>query len=340
MMYPQNFWTVSNIRRFAIAALLSTTLALLPVIADAQDKRTVRGLDNNAIEDAPEAVQERMERLQKMQNRQKGSSRETYMSPIFELDNNDDNVVTRQEAITAQQNTFSMFDKNGDGRITRSELDKYFDDITRNTRLGRSRQLDQVQNEMARAMGTMDKNNDGVIMASEFVGSEIEMFNLYDTNNDGIVTREEAQFVDEQTSNRIQNYNTREIKPSIAGTPAFVQQYQNIFTALQNGELNAQTAASFFSSAAQQAKQEDLFGAPENNIFVSLIPQEGIPKPLPMTPVPAQAGNRLGSELPEMESPRNRRADTPRGSGSDSRDNSKSKGIPGATQKPRPIIIP
>lgn len=340
MMYPQNFQIVGNIRRFAMAALLSAILALLPAIADAQDKRAVRGLDSNAIENAPESTQKGLERLQGMQNRQNGSSRETFMSPVFQMDNNGDNIVTRQEAITAQQNTFSMFDKDRDGRITRNELDQYLDDISQSMRMARGRQLDQFENDMARALGTMDKNNDGVIMAAEFVGSEIEMFNLYDTNNDGIVSREEAQFVDEQTSNLIQNYNTREIRPSIAGTPAFVQQYQNIFTSLQNGEVDTQTAASFFSSAAQQAKQEDLFGAPENNIFVSLIPQDGIPQPLPMTTMPGQPGNRLGAELPEMESVRKRRADTPRGSGSNSKDESKSTGIPGATQKPRPIIIP
>jgi Ca2+-binding EF-hand superfamily protein len=96
------------------------------------------------------------------------------------LDANGDGVLTRSEVDADVQARFAEIDTNKDGKITQAELKAHAE----------AKQAD-MQSHMADHMKAADKNGDGKWSKDELPRMPAQVFSKLDTNNDGSLTQAE-----------------------------------------------------------------------------------------------------------------------------------------------------
>lgn len=113
-----------------------------------------------------------------------------------------------------RENRFAKMDANGDGKIDKSELSSFFDEMAQKT--GKSMDVDKIFAEV-------DTNNDGYISKEEDVAQEAKMqqmhkdpFTQMDVNGDGQVDKSEfSSFLDEMAKRTGNSINVDELFASI-----------------------------------------------------------------------------------------------------------------------------
>ena len=96
-----------------------------------------------------------------------------------QMDANHDGVVSRAEFIASRHARFLGLDRNHDGYLTAADIPP----LAHLT--GRA---DKISAMLAR----FDLDHDGKVSEQEFVTGSLAMFDLADTNHDGVLTRAEA----------------------------------------------------------------------------------------------------------------------------------------------------
>lgn len=97
-----------------------------------------------------------------------------------QFDRDGDGRITRSEAEQFRNDRLSRFDGNGDGRLS---LDEY-----------RALWTDAMNVAMVRAFQRHDRNGDGVVTAEEFAVPVTHMFDRLDRNGDGAIARDELRW--------------------------------------------------------------------------------------------------------------------------------------------------
>ncbi len=93
-------------------------------------------------------------------------------------DSNGDSAISRAELIAYRATNFTRIDRNGDGALTDDDIPFFM--------RGRGGPVD-----IASLKAQFDRNRDGRVSRDEFVNGPTLMFDLADTNRDGILTRAE-----------------------------------------------------------------------------------------------------------------------------------------------------
>jgi Ca2+-binding EF-hand superfamily protein len=106
---------------------------------------------------------------------------------MFErLDADNDGKITKAEMSAGRERMFKRLDRNGDGVIDENEIEK-----------ARQAIEDRAASAEARLSGQwrrMDKDGDGKVSGAEFQARSA-MFDLADRNDDGVVTKDEIDFM-------------------------------------------------------------------------------------------------------------------------------------------------
>lgn len=132
---------------------------------------------------------------------------------LAKLDTNHDGVITRAEAMAAADAKFAKLDTNGDGQITRAEIQAKQDARRAKWQERRAARADQPQGApqpgtdgqhphmghgMHRPGGRhgdmmkrLDTNNDGVITKAEAEAAAMQRFDKMDANHDGRIDQTE-----------------------------------------------------------------------------------------------------------------------------------------------------
>ena len=104
------------------------------------------------------------------------------------FDSNNDGLVSKKEYLAAKQKRaekkFAKLDKDGDGLLTKSELS------AKKYRSGSKKSRDYFPK--------IDTNNDGIISREESKASSARLFKHLDTNNDLVITQDEIQALSEK----------------------------------------------------------------------------------------------------------------------------------------------
>jgi Ca2+-binding EF-hand superfamily protein len=106
---------------------------------------------------------------------------------MFErLDADNDGKITKAEMSAGRERMFKRLDRNGDGVIDENEIEK-----------ARQAIEDRAAGAEARLSGQwrrMDRDRDGKVSVAEFQARSA-MFELADRNSDGVVTKDEIDFM-------------------------------------------------------------------------------------------------------------------------------------------------
>ncbi len=98
---------------------------------------------------------------------------------LKEIDQNNDDAISREEVTIWQENKISNFDKNSDSAIDLSEFEGLW------LKRSRNRMVDKFQN--------LDDNGDGKVTIDELSERVNRIFDMLDDNDDGIVTKSEIK---------------------------------------------------------------------------------------------------------------------------------------------------
>jgi Ca2+-binding EF-hand superfamily protein len=105
---------------------------------------------------------------------------------LGQLDVDHDGKITKQETVDARERLFVRLDSNGDGVVDQDEVEQARQSIIDRAAMVEAR----LSNQWKR----MDKDRDGKVSAAEFQ-TRTMMFDLADRNGDGVVSREEIDFL-------------------------------------------------------------------------------------------------------------------------------------------------
>ena len=171
----------------------------------------------------------------------------TDQSPILSYDQNNDGIVTLEEARMKDQNMFQSLDANGDGQIQTNDLKKYLDHVTSLAdNVSRNDKEFKLLNEsMINLLGLMDQNGDGVISPNEYQGDATGSFAIYDLNKDGIVDEQEMAMVKQQRNIYETEAKNSPPRPDVSPQESYMQMMQarqqlEYRQALQRGVANQQ----------------------------------------------------------------------------------------------------
>lgn len=100
------------------------------------------------------------------------------VSRMMEADANHDGQVTRAELVAWRSANFARFDRNRDGLLSIDDIPAFL----RSSSIG---------TQLAGMIKQYDANGDGRLTRAEFVDGPTPLFDLADTNHDGVVTKAE-----------------------------------------------------------------------------------------------------------------------------------------------------
>lgn len=98
---------------------------------------------------------------------------------LMEADANRDGQVTRAELVSWRSANFSRFDRNGDRVVSIDDIPAFL-------------RASSMGDQLASMIKQYDANGDGRLTRAEFVDGPTPLFDLADTNHDGVVTKTEA----------------------------------------------------------------------------------------------------------------------------------------------------
>lgn len=105
---------------------------------------------------------------------------------LARLDTDKDGQITREESAAARERMFKRLDKNGDGAVDEAEIEKARQAIADRAAI--------MEKRLSARWQHMDKDGDGKVSAAEFESRGV-MFELADRNSDGVVSKEEIDFM-------------------------------------------------------------------------------------------------------------------------------------------------
>jgi Ca2+-binding EF-hand superfamily protein len=113
------------------------------------------------------------------------------MEALFEqADANHDGKVSKDEFLAARAAQFSSFDRNGDGFIDEQDFPK------------RLMSMSQAHARFAEMLKQFDTNNDGRISREEFAQGPTPIFDLADTDHDGVLNAQELAAAKQMAKSR------------------------------------------------------------------------------------------------------------------------------------------
>ena len=98
---------------------------------------------------------------------------------LKEIDQNNDDAISREEVTIWQESQISNFDKNSDSEIDLSEFEGLW--------------LKRSRNKMVNKFQNLDENGDGKVTIDELSERVNGIFDMLDDNGDGIVTKSEIK---------------------------------------------------------------------------------------------------------------------------------------------------
>jgi Ca2+-binding EF-hand superfamily protein len=105
---------------------------------------------------------------------------------LARVDTNKDGQITREESAAARERMFRRLDKNKDGLIDEPEIEK-----ARQAIVDRAAMMEK---RLSSRWQRMDSDGDGKVSAAEFQARSA-MFELADRNGDGVVSKDEIDFM-------------------------------------------------------------------------------------------------------------------------------------------------
>jgi len=110
---------------------------------------------------------------------------------IFDsADANGDGVITREEFHAARERLFGRLDRNGDGFVDKEDMS------------GRLAGRAKAQERLAELVTQLDKDGDGRVSKGEFVDGPTPLFELADTDHDGVLSKQEIAVAKERIAER------------------------------------------------------------------------------------------------------------------------------------------
>lgn len=120
-----------------------------------------------------------------------GMDRGGYMAAI---DTDSDGQISAAEAASAREQAFTKIDADGDGKISQEEFTaNQHKQMQRRQEAMRKRMEEHRQNRAARMFDVQDSNDDGVISSEEFLSRGEKRFARVDRNEDGFISRDEIK---------------------------------------------------------------------------------------------------------------------------------------------------
>jgi Ca2+-binding EF-hand superfamily protein len=105
---------------------------------------------------------------------------------LARLDTNQDGKITKEEGEAARDRLFARLDRNSDGTIDEMEIDRARQIIIDRATL--------IETRLSSQWLRMDKDGDRKVSAAEFQSRGM-MFDLADRNGDGVVSKDEIDFL-------------------------------------------------------------------------------------------------------------------------------------------------
>lgn len=107
-----------------------------------------------------------------------------------ELDENGDGQITRSEMENMRANRISRADANGDGDISLEEMQQHG--------------AERAREHASRVMERLDSNDDGVLSSDEMPSNERanRRFDRVDTDDDGVISKSEFEAARDRIANR------------------------------------------------------------------------------------------------------------------------------------------
>ncbi len=103
------------------------------------------------------------------------------METIMSADKNGDGAVSRDEFLASRAQTFARLDRNGDKTISKADLPRL------------KKMQEKAGPRIDSLIQAFDANGDGRVSEDEFVSGPTPAFDAADADQDGFVTREEAE---------------------------------------------------------------------------------------------------------------------------------------------------
>jgi Ca2+-binding EF-hand superfamily protein len=103
------------------------------------------------------------------------------METIMSADKNNDGAVSRDEFLASRAQTFARLDRNGDETISKADLPRF------------KKMQEKAGPRIDSLIQAFDSNGDGRVSEDEFVSGPTPAFDMADADQDGFVTREEAE---------------------------------------------------------------------------------------------------------------------------------------------------